>query len=153
MFLNFSIPGSYPESGFFPVPDPDPGPRGQKSTGSLIRIRNNADFDFYRSTLVPTVFFVLENTTFIVYKKKRKDEYGSGSTDLIESGSNPDPKRWDSTHPPFSALSDFSPKFSCVQETKVITYKSLTMIKEKDGNHMEEIEEILCKDSRCGTCF
>jgi hypothetical protein len=41
--------------------------------------------------------------------------------------------------------------FSCVQETKVITYKSLTMIKEKDGNHMEEIEEILCKDSRCGT--
>jgi hypothetical protein len=30
----------------------------------------------------------------------------------------------------------------------VITYKSLTMIKEKDGNHMEEIEEILCKDSR-----
>lgn len=35
-----------------------------------------------------------------------------------------------------------------LQETKVITYKSLQMIKEKDGNHMEEIEEILCKDSR-----
>ena len=32
----------------------------------------------------------------------------------------------------------------------MITYKSLTMIKEKDGNHMEEIEEILCKDSRYG---
>jgi hypothetical protein len=66
---------------------------------------------------------------------------------------DPDPKPWDSTHPPFSALWDFSPKFSCVQETKVITYKSLTMIKEKDGNHMEEIEEILCKDSRCATYF
>jgi len=35
-----------------------------------------------------------------------------------------------------------------LKETKIITYKSLEMIKEKDGNHMEEIEEILCKDSR-----
>jgi len=35
-----------------------------------------------------------------------------------------------------------------LQETKVITYRSLEQIKEKDGNHMEEIEEILCKDSR-----
>ena len=30
----------------------------------------------------------------------------------------------------------------------MITYRSLEQIKEKDGNHMEEIEEILCKDSR-----
>lgn len=35
-----------------------------------------------------------------------------------------------------------------LQETKVITYKSLDLIKEKEGNHMEEIEEILTKDSR-----
>jgi len=35
-----------------------------------------------------------------------------------------------------------------LRETKVITYKSLEQIKEKDGNHMEEIEEILSKDSR-----
>merc|ERR1740131_754078 len=35
-----------------------------------------------------------------------------------------------------------------LKETKVITYKSLEQIKEKDGNHMEEIEEILSKDSR-----
>jgi len=33
-------------------------------------------------------------------------------------------------------------------ETKLITHKSLQMIKDKEGNHMEEIEEVLCKDSR-----
>ena len=36
-----------------------------------------------------------------------------------------------------------------LQETKIITHKSLQMIKDKEGNHMEEIEEILSKDSRC----
>jgi len=35
-----------------------------------------------------------------------------------------------------------------LQETKLITHKSLQMIKDKEGNHMEEIEEVLCKDSR-----
>ena len=35
-----------------------------------------------------------------------------------------------------------------LQETKIITHKSLQMIKDKEGNHMEEIEEILSKDSR-----
>merc|ERR1719239_1900256 len=38
--------------------------------------------------------------------------------------------------------------YAWLQETKVITYKSLDLIKEKEGNHMEEIEEILTKDSR-----
>merc|ERR1712079_979267 len=33
-------------------------------------------------------------------------------------------------------------------ETKLISHKSLQMIKDKEGNHMEEIEEVLCKDSR-----
>jgi hypothetical protein len=32
------------ESGFF-IPDPDPGSRGQKGTGSRIRIRNTATSD------------------------------------------------------------------------------------------------------------
>merc|ERR1712106_1166111 len=35
-----------------------------------------------------------------------------------------------------------------LMETKLITHKSLQMIKDKEGNHMEEIEEVLCKDSR-----
>jgi len=35
-----------------------------------------------------------------------------------------------------------------LQETKLITHKSLQMIKDKEGNHMEDIEEVLCKDSR-----
>lgn len=35
-----------------------------------------------------------------------------------------------------------------LRETKVITNRSLELIKVKDGNHMEEIEEILSKDSR-----
>merc|ERR1719273_1300180 len=35
-----------------------------------------------------------------------------------------------------------------LQETKIISHKSLQMIKDKEGNHMEEIEEILSKDSR-----
>jgi len=35
-----------------------------------------------------------------------------------------------------------------LEETKLITYRSLQMIKDKEGNHMEEIEEVLCKDSR-----
>ena len=35
-----------------------------------------------------------------------------------------------------------------LQETKLITHKSLQMIKDKEGNHMEEIEEVLSKDSR-----
>merc|ERR1711962_908750 len=35
-----------------------------------------------------------------------------------------------------------------LKETKLITHKSLQMIKDKEGNHMEEIEEVLCKDSR-----
>ena len=35
-----------------------------------------------------------------------------------------------------------------LQETRLITDKSLQMIKDKEGNHMEEIEEVLCKDSR-----
>ena len=30
----------------------------------------------------------------------------------------------------------------------MITHKSLQMIKDKEGNHMEEIEEVLSKDSR-----
>jgi hypothetical protein len=82
-------------------------------------------------------------------------EYGSGSTDLFESQ---DPMRNRIQNPGlvptvFRLVSFLTPKFSCLQETKVITYKSLTMIKEKDGNHMEEIEEILCKDSRCNTYF
>merc|ERR1712029_1050842 len=33
-------------------------------------------------------------------------------------------------------------------ETKLISHKSLQMIKDKEGNHMEEIEEVLSKDSR-----
>ena len=35
-----------------------------------------------------------------------------------------------------------------LMETKLISHKSLQMIKDKEGNHMEEIEEILSKDSR-----
>ena len=35
-----------------------------------------------------------------------------------------------------------------LQETKLITHKSLQMIKDKEGSHMEEIEELLSKDSR-----
>ena len=35
-----------------------------------------------------------------------------------------------------------------LMETKLITHKSLQMIKDKEGNHMEDIEEVLCKDSR-----
>merc|ERR1712226_1086732 len=35
-----------------------------------------------------------------------------------------------------------------LKETKLITHKSLQMIKDKEGNNMEEIEEVLCKDSR-----
>merc|ERR1712192_133621 len=35
-----------------------------------------------------------------------------------------------------------------LQETKLIPHKSLQMIKDKEGNHMEDIEEVLCKDSR-----
>merc|ERR1719357_314462 len=35
-----------------------------------------------------------------------------------------------------------------LMETKLISHKSLQMIKNKEGNHMEEIEEVLCKDSR-----
>ena len=38
-----------------------------------------------------------------------------------------------------------------LQETKLITHRSLQMIKDKEGNHMEEIEEVLCKDSRYST--
>merc|ERR1712176_31351 len=33
-------------------------------------------------------------------------------------------------------------------ETKLISHKSLQMITDKEGNHMEEIEEVLSKDSR-----
>merc|ERR1712176_72766 len=33
-------------------------------------------------------------------------------------------------------------------ETKLITHKSLQMIKDKEGSHMEEVEELLSKDSR-----
>ena len=35
-----------------------------------------------------------------------------------------------------------------LMETKLISHKSLQMIKDKEGSHMEEIEEILSKDSR-----
>merc|ERR1719495_1701238 len=35
-----------------------------------------------------------------------------------------------------------------LQETKLITHKSLQMIKDKEGNHMEDIEEVLSTDSR-----
>merc|ERR1719186_2212368 len=35
-----------------------------------------------------------------------------------------------------------------LQETKIISHKSLQMIKVKEGNHMEDIQEMLSKDSR-----
>jgi hypothetical protein len=64
-----------PGSGIRKKPIPDPGSRGQKGTGSRIRIRNTADIEHLTPLLYPYSLSVYENC---------KDFSGSGSVFLAK---------------------------------------------------------------------
>jgi hypothetical protein len=61
------IPDPDQDLDFLPIPDSDPGSRGQKGTGSRIRIRNTA-FKGYTKNFSETMNIVT-HTEKVVYKK------------------------------------------------------------------------------------